>query len=245
MTTTRTGADTVAAPVSVSAAHSRKEGTPVAVASLTRIQLNPRHPAVRKDLADTVGLHKTVMRLAPQHLGEHAREQAGVLFRLDEDHSGAVLLVQTGDRPDLDQLPAGYGHSDTRDLSPMFKALSAGMHVRYRIAANAAKRLRPPAEQEAVGRSHGKVVPLHGEEAAAWWRRRSVEAGLDVHTVLATDLRPARTRTGTGPRHELTRFDGTATVTDPHALTAAVLAGIGKGKPYGAGLLSLAPAGRG
>ncbi|MFC1417757.1 type I-E CRISPR-associated protein Cas6/Cse3/CasE [Streptacidiphilus cavernicola] len=215
------------------------------LASLTRIQLNPRHPAVRKDLADAIGLHKTVMRLAPQHLGEHPRRQGGVLFRLDEDPSGTVLLVQTTHLPDLGQLPAGYGHADTRDLGPMFKALTAGIHVRYRIAGNAAKRLRPPAEQEAAGRTHGKVVPLHGEEAAAWWRRRSAEAGLDVHTVLATQLRPACTRTAAGPRHELTRFDGTATVTDPTALAAAIVTGIGKGKPYGAGLLSLAPAGCG
>lgn len=43
-------------------------------------------------------------------------------------------------------------------------------------------------------------------------------------------------------RHSLVRYDGTATVTDPDALRAAVLAGIGRGKPYGAGLLSLAPA---
>ena len=240
-----TGHATTAAPAASTPPRSRKEGAPVTLASLTRIQLNPRHPAVRKDLADAVGLHKTVMRLAPQHLGEHPREQAGILFRLDEDQSGAVLLVQTADLPDLTQLPTGYGHTDTRDLSPMFKALTPGIHVRYRIAANAAKRLRPAAEQEAAGRSHGKVVPLHGEEAAAWWRRRSAEAGLDVHTVLATDLRPARSRAGGGPRHELTRFDGTATVTDPAALTAALITGIGKGKPYGAGLLSLAPAGRG
>ncbi len=43
-------------------------------------------------------------------------------------------------------------------------------------------------------------------------------------------------------RHSLIRYDGTATVTDPTALTQAVLTGIGRGKPYGAGLLSLAPA---
>lgn len=160
-------------------------------ASLTRIQLNPRHPAVRRDLADTAGLHRTIMRLAPQNLGERAREQAGVLFRLDEDEGGATLLVQTRTLPELGQLPAGYGRTDTRDLAPMFKALTADTQVRYRIAANASKRLRPPAEEEARGRSHGKVVPLHGEEAIAWWRRRSAEAGLDIHTVLATDLRPA------------------------------------------------------
>lgn len=41
-------------------------------------------------------------------------------------------------------------------------------------------------------------------------------------------------------RHHLTRYDGTATITDPDALTHALLTGIGRAKPYGAGLLSLA-----
>ncbi|WP_443065169.1 type I-E CRISPR-associated protein Cas6/Cse3/CasE [Streptomyces sp. NBC_00536] len=43
-------------------------------------------------------------------------------------------------------------------------------------------------------------------------------------------------------RHSLVRYDGTATGTDPQALMAAVLSGIGRGKPYGAGLLTLVPA---
>lgn len=213
-------------------------------ALLTRIQLNPRHPSVVKDLADAAGLHRTIMSLAPHDLGDRAREQAGVLFRLDEEDDGATLLVQTLTPPQLGKLPHGYGRADSRNLAPMFKALAAGTQVRYRITANASKRLRPSAEQEERGQTRGKVVPLHGEEAAAWWSRRSAEAGLDVHTVLPTSLRPAQVRKGPGPRHALTRFDGTATVTDPDTLARAIVTGIGKGKPYGAGLLSLAPASR-
>ncbi|EST31532.1 type I-E CRISPR-associated protein Cas6/Cse3/CasE [Streptomyces niveus] len=214
-------------------------------ALLTRIQLNPRHPSVIKDLADAVGLHRTIMRLAPHDLGDRAREQAGVLFRLDENDDGATLLVQTRTPPQLGELPNGYGRADSRDLAPMFKALAVGVRVRYRIAANASKRLRPTTEQEEQGRTRGNVVPVHGQDAVAWWSRRSAEAGLDVHTALATSLRAARVRKGVGPRHALTRFDGIATVVDPGALAVAVVTGIGKGKPYGAGLLSLAPASRG
>jgi CRISPR system Cascade subunit CasE len=48
-------------------------------------------------------------------------------------------------------------------------------------------------------------------------------------------------RGGTRIRHALTRYDGIAVVTDPDALRRAVLGGVGRGKSYGAGLLSLAP----
>ena len=41
-------------------------------------------------------------------------------------------------------------------------------------------------------------------------------------------------------RHAVVRFDGIGVVTDPDALRAAVLTGIGRGKSYGCGLLSLA-----
>ncbi|MFC7841922.1 type I-E CRISPR-associated protein Cas6/Cse3/CasE [Streptomyces sp. NPDC057382] len=43
-------------------------------------------------------------------------------------------------------------------------------------------------------------------------------------------------------RHSLLRYDGTATITDPDTLRYAVIRGIRRGKPYGAGLLNLAPA---
>jgi CRISPR system Cascade subunit CasE len=45
-------------------------------------------------------------------------------------------------------------------------------------------------------------------------------------------------------RHSLVRYDGTGLITDPEALTQALVAGIGRAKSYGAGLLSLAPATR-
>ncbi|WP_207770368.1 type I-E CRISPR-associated protein Cas6/Cse3/CasE [Frankia canadensis] len=44
-------------------------------------------------------------------------------------------------------------------------------------------------------------------------------------------------------RHALTRYDGGAAVTGPDAIRDAILDGIGRGKSYGAGLLSIAPYG--
>ncbi|MFE8992784.1 type I-E CRISPR-associated protein Cas6/Cse3/CasE [Streptomyces collinus] len=81
-------------------------------------------------------------------------------------------------------------------------------------------------------------------EADHWWLRRAAEAGLHLHVLTPTSMEPARSRGRDAPRMRpsLLRYDGTATVTDPDTLTAAMVHGIGRGKPYGAGLLSLAPA---
>jgi CRISPR system Cascade subunit CasE len=62
---------------------------------LARIQPDQRRKEVRKDLRDIVSLHQTVMKLFPDGIGDQARRQASVLFRLDETPTGPYLLVQT------------------------------------------------------------------------------------------------------------------------------------------------------
>lgn len=212
-----------------------------AAVTLARIRLNPLDRAVQRDLADVTQLHRTLMRLVPDNLGDQARHQSGLLFRLEETARACVLLAQVSGPLHPDRLPEGYGHIDVKDLTPMFRALRDGLRVRYRIVANPAKRERLPLEDKG---KRGRVVPLVGRDADQWWNRRAAEAGLRVHTLLPSPIRPAtQGRRGEKRlRHDLTQFDGTATITDTQALTAAVLTGIGRGKPYGAGLLTLAPA---
>ncbi|MFF5488789.1 type I-E CRISPR-associated protein Cas6/Cse3/CasE [Streptomyces virginiae] len=210
-------------------------------AALARIRLNPDSRAVERDLHDATQMHRTLMRLVPDGLGDSARLRSGLLYRLDITEDATTLLVQAASPLDGQGLPAGYGHMEVKDLSPMFTALRPGLGVRYRIAVNPVKRERLPLEQK---NQRGKVIPLAGPEADQWWTRRATEAGLHLNSLLPTPLEPARRRgRDAAPlRHSLVRYDGTATVTDPETLTTALLSGIGRGKPYGAGLLTLAPA---
>ncbi|MFF1643191.1 type I-E CRISPR-associated protein Cas6/Cse3/CasE [Streptomyces sp. NPDC058246] len=227
-------------------------------ATLTRIRLNRRSKEVRRDLTDTVSLHKTVMLLAPDDLGKHPRQKAGLLYRLEDatDDTPPTLLIQSHQPPDLTRLPRDYGHAETRALHPVFQALTPGRPVRYRITANVSAARRVLDDHQPVDNKHGRrVVALYGDDALAWWQRRAHQAGLALTT---TDTTPARFRRPrkhphpatehgqtdhhAGPQHVLTRFDGLATITDPDRLRHALLTGIGRGKPYGAGLLSLAPA---
>ncbi|MFI6056281.1 type I-E CRISPR-associated protein Cas6/Cse3/CasE [Streptomyces violascens] len=209
-------------------------------ATLARIRLNPHGRAVQRDLRDAAQMHKTLMRLVPDNLGDTPRRATGLLYRLDETDNASTLLVQAATL-DANCLPAGYGHVEIKDLAPMFKALRSGLAVRYRIAVNPTKCERLRLEQK---NQRGRTIPLSGPEADQWWTRRAAEAGLHLHTLLPTPLRPARSQ-GTdkaGMRHSLIRYDGTAIVTDPNTLATVLLNGIGRGKSFGAGLLSLAPA---
>lgn len=209
-------------------------------ATLARIQLNPHSREVQRDLRDATQMHKTLMRLVPDHLGDTPRQDTGLLFRLDETDDASTLLVQAATPLDPNRLPTGYGRTEVKDLAGMFTALRTGLTVRYRATVNPVKCQRLPLEQK---NKRGKVIPLAGAEADQWWTRRATAAGLHLHTLLPTPQRPVRPRRGetSSMRHSLIRYDGTATVTDAQALAAALLTGIGRGKSYGAGLLSLAP----
>ncbi|MET7903875.1 type I-E CRISPR-associated protein Cas6/Cse3/CasE [Streptomyces anthocyanicus] len=200
--------------------------SPTAV--IARIRLNPYSRTVQRDLRDATQMHRTVMRLAPDNLGDSPRRTAGLLYRVDETTTTSTLLIQ-GNTLDPSRLPADYGHADLKDLTPMFTALRKGLPVSYRV--------------EHKGQ-RGRIIPLSGPDADQWWMQRAADAGLQLHVLTHTNLDAARPRgaDAASMRHSLIRYDGTATITDPDALTQALLAGIGRGKAYGAGLLSLAPA---
>ena len=108
-------------------------------------------------------------------------------------------------------------------------------------------------------------------ERGQWWTDRATTAGLAVRTLLSRSADPATTwhaprpglipapapsnETSTTPGgrrrtdrridRAVTVLEGAALVTDPDALRATLLTGIGRSKSYGCGLLSLAPARQG
>lgn len=200
---------------------------------LTRITLNPEHRDAVADREDTHRLHRRLMLLAPDDLGDNARSQAGLLFRVEEADGETKVVVQTRTRPDVHRMPVGYGQIDTFDITPLLERLTAGVTVEYRIVVNPTKRLA----------SADKIQLLKGEAADEWWEEKAAANGLDLDDFDAEALPDAIGKKGPDPkrwiRHVLRRFDGTATITDAEAVREALLGGIGRAKAYGAGLLSL------
>ncbi|MGA5045238.1 type I-E CRISPR-associated protein Cas6/Cse3/CasE [Streptomyces arboris] len=210
--------------------------------SLTRIALNPHNRAVRADLADVDSLHKTLMRLAPDHNSPTPRAAAGLLFRT-ESGPDPTLLVQTAHVPDLTALPTGYGTARTVDLTPLLHSLTPGSTIRYRITAapTVARSAGNPTRHPVTGKRRGKITHLTGDDAITWWQTRAQAVGIKPATVSGLPRPFPRTRvTRTSPHFILTQFDGIARITDPTLLTHALTTGIGRAKSYGAGLLSLA-----
>ncbi|MFR9727892.1 type I-E CRISPR-associated protein Cas6/Cse3/CasE [Saccharopolyspora sp. MS10] len=198
-------------------------------------------------------LHRELMRLAPAGLGDEARREAGLLYRVEQvvaPRQGLRILAQLTLEPDVRALASEFAAQvQQRRLNPLLSRLTTGARVRYRIDANATKRHGNAAEPH----KRGKLANLHGTEAELWWLRKSTEVGLHPLQLTSTpqpdvlgraskrnkDKNPGDEESYTAV-HGVTRFDGIGVVTDPDRLRAAVNVGIGRARNYGCGLLSLA-----
>lgn len=215
---------------------------------LTRIVPAPRSPEARRDLTGNttaMNLHRRLMSLYPADAGPDPRAQFGVLFRIDDTPAGPHILLQSTHQPDLTQLPNGYGTTQSRPLDDLLDALKPGLTIRYRCAASPVR--KPGATTRALYKLPA-VIPLTAAHADEWWSRQADTAGLQPLTLYSHPLDTAhatRVPTTGAPqriRHARTRFDGTAAITDPDLLRQKITEGIGRGKAYGCGLLSIAPA---
>ncbi|WP_147123902.1 type I-E CRISPR-associated protein Cas6/Cse3/CasE, partial [Nocardia neocaledoniensis] len=149
---------------------------------LTRIQLDLRDYAVRRDLASAVQLHRTMMSMMPAGLGDNPRSRSGLLFRVEETRTATSLLVQSRYQPDVTRLPSGYRDAMTKSLDGLLGGLANATRVRFRIVGNPTK--RTPRGHE----NPGKVVALRGADVEQWWIRRARDSGLIVSAVVATQL---------------------------------------------------------
>lgn len=212
---------------------------------LTRLTLDTSRTDVRGDLRDAVAMHRRVMSLFPElpQLGS-VRSHFGILHRVEQAERQAVLMVQSGTAAALERLPGGYVvNSASRNIEPLLDALVQGRRLHYRCDGNPVRR---PTRTTRELYNLPSVVALHGRHADDWWHRRADLAGLKVHTHLSHPLDVAVGRRGKGSdaqkvRHHRVRFEGTAEIVDPDALRAAMTRGVGKGRAYGCGLLTIAP----
>ncbi|WP_437725322.1 type I-E CRISPR-associated protein Cas6/Cse3/CasE [Sorangium sp. So ce861] len=237
---------------------------------LSRALLNPISRAVRADLADVESLHRTLMRAFPDDAGPHPREAHGVLFRVDEDarHGRFVLLVQSGTRPDFARMPDGY-FLDLRDVlgfaessaleNPAIREvgserarIGAGDSFRFRLRANPTRRIDTKSGDDGKRRNGRRVELRDDASRLEWLLRKAAQGGFELqgteHGVSMSKERKlaGRRPDASGKQQELTLapvlFEGWLRVTDADRFRAALAAGIGPGKAYGFGLLSIAPA---
>src|SRR6266540_190955 len=235
---------------------------------LSRLILDPLRRPVRRDLADCHQLHRTLLRAFPKAPeSTPAREHVGLLYRTEPYERQPRLirvLVQSILEPDWANLPPDYlgpspderGNPALRTVDEAYGRISAGMRLTFRLRANPTKRVSANnTEQDA--RWRGKRIELRREdERLDWLARKGVDGGFrllgvntspEIRDVHAANLekvrgrRPSHDGTATMPlRFGAVLFSGRLEVTDRDAFVATLEHGIGSGKAFGFGLLSVA-----
>lgn len=214
---------------------------------LTRFEINPARRAARELLASPQKLHASVLAAFPE--SREVPDEGRLLWRVDPGAHDAVLYIVSPDKPDLTHLVEAVGRPtygwQTRDYGPFLERLATGDRWAFRLCAN------PVYNVPAAGGGRGKRVGhVTAEQQTDWFLRAAIRHGLAVADGSAGEpdlvLRSRRTLRFTRKDRLVTLstalFEGTLRVEDPVALRTALIGGIGPGKGYGCGLMTLAEA---
>jgi CRISPR system Cascade subunit CasE len=201
---------------------------------LSKLVLNGRDRAVQKDLSNTHKLHQRIMQAFPDEQRDRPREDWQILFRQEPDIE--VILVQSDLEPDWSKLPAGYLANclPPKPFNPDREQFAVGRILQFRLRANPSKR----------DNQTKKTIGLwHQADQEAWLKRQADRSGFRLHGV---DVIPSPNLFGrkgdqSAPiRINTALYQGILEVTEPDLFLTAVQRGIGRGKSYGCGLLSVA-----
>ena len=215
---------------------------------LSQLEFNPRSREAQRDLARPYELHRTLALAFGTPDGQDYRAAHGVLFRLEFSARGVpVVLVQSLTKPNWSALPANYLGSPARS-KPVASTISAGQVLGFRLVAQPTKKVTAP------GQRQGKRVALldTGPDdaptpARQWLHRQGTRYGFELLHTLSEEIPSYGNKASTeSAKNQLqlygVRFDGLLRVHDPTLVGAAIQQGIGPGKAFGFGLLSVAPA---
>jgi CRISPR system Cascade subunit CasE len=232
---------------------------------LSKLQLDPRSRTARQWLHDCYAVHRGMMAAFPDADTKEARAALGVLFRVDVRRDGpAAVLVQSRAKPDWSRLPAGTVTivDGPKHVAPAYDGLQAGQQLRFRLRANPTRRVskwaaKPDSDRGEQEANVGKRVEIrHEADRIAWLERRGrafdgfelirvrAHPGHSDDTVAATRVDPGAPLISRPRRLTLgaALFEGVLRITDAERFRHAVAEGIGPGKAFGCGLLSVAPA---
>ena len=200
---------------------------------------------------------------APTHF-----EKARFLFRVDNhlepDFPRVMIVVQSEMEPDWNYAFQNAGMflaapPEMREYNPLFQT---DQKFHFRIRMNLSKKstehcTEAPGKVDTQGRakSQGKRVALTWKEdenpeaiIAAWFSEKATRLGFDSQACCVSNLgwtvgfkKTNAEQKNPAMKFRAAQLDGTLVVTDAPVFAQTIKTGIGSGKAFGFGLLSLAP----
>ncbi len=233
------------------------------MAYLSKIPLNPLRCATQRLLTNPQRVHAHALGgLAAQPVDER------VLWRMERRQHTCELLVLTQSRPSWAALveEAGWpgaegGDALVRDYGPLLDRLALGREFAFKVVTNPVASMSKPDAP-----TPGQLVTMASERTRGirvghrtattqleWLLARAAGEATrwgftvgspDEPTVQLVAREHLSFRKGAGRAPvtlDTATFEGVLSVTDVDGIRAALLGGLGGGKAYGCGLLTLAP----
>ena len=202
----------------------------------------------------------------PKHRRETPRNTFDVLHRLEVDrHRGqAVLLIQSTIKPVWNFLPKDYADETLcKAVQEQFGRIENGMNLLFRLQANPTKRIgksyQHPDEKKREefnekfrdDKKRRRISLNKDKDRIEWLRRKGAETGFRLTDVkvapvpnisLIEDGKISFRKDKNSPDITFGSvvFEGVLEVTDAKKFRESLKKGIGSGKAYGFGLLSVA-----
>lgn len=216
---------------------------------LTQMALNPERRSTRELVSSPQRLHAAVL----SGFVPGTSDQSRILWRLDRPERHRLdLYIVSPVAPSLEAMAdqAGWPSQPmwrTADYRPFLEGLEIGQRWIFRLRANPIRNVRPAPKV----RGH-RVPVVHVEGQMEWLRERGKRFGFGVEVGefgpnlrISDHVRTRFARHSDGQARTVTidtvAFEGVLAVTDADHLREALMLGIGAGKGYGCGLLTLAP----
>ena len=205
---------------------------------LSRVELDDRNRRTMEALAAPQKLHGAV---ESAFSGPRSRR----LWRLDRLNGKLYLLLLSEDKPELAHLAEQFGpqqaQPQTRDYAPLLARIEAGSLWQFRLTANPTRSCPGSGARGAV-RAHTTVA--HQEQ---WLLDRAARHGfaLTPESFAVTGSRWLQFHKGGDRRHVVTllsvTYEGVLEVTDAETFRQTLTQGLGRGKAYGLGLMTVLP----
>ena len=215
---------------------------------LSRLTLDPKNRQVQSDLRNPYDLHRTLM-FGWADEGETLPAAERVLWRLDAEQP-PTLLVQSVTAPDWGRLMSRHpGYLDTFKVTVLDPARLDALsrpegRYRFRLRANPTITKREDEAGEARKQKPKRYGLYSADAQVQWLVNVAVRSGFVAERFEIVSSERFRARKGKAlVTLSSATFEGELRVTDAGQVRSALQHGLGHGRAFGMGLLSLAPLG--